>query len=83
MEMWLEGTSPDMTPAQRAAELGVSLSVLTAERYMETEHQDEAAANLLRRAADHIYRQQDNGNPDNYRAVDLMDAMRERLWPTD
>ncbi|MGA9884437.1 MAG: hypothetical protein WBQ34_12025 [Candidatus Acidiferrales bacterium] len=43
-------------------------------------HQNtEAAAIVLRNAADHIYNQQDNGNPDNYRAVDLMDSIRDTM----
>jgi hypothetical protein len=35
-----------------------------------------SASKVLRHAADHIYGRRDNGNPDNYQAVDLLD----RLW---
>jgi hypothetical protein len=43
-------------------------------------HQNtEAAAVVLKHAADYIYHQRDNGNPDNYRAVDLLDALRDTM----
>lgn len=39
----------------------------------------ETGALVLKAAADHIYRQQDNGNPGNYQAVDLMDELRSTM----
>jgi hypothetical protein len=33
---------------------------------------------ILRNAADYLYAMQENGNPDIYRAVDLLDGIRER-----
>ena len=39
----------------------------------------EASVIILRRAADYIYNQQDNGNPPNYKAVDLLDRLRYEL----
>ena len=38
-----------------------------------------SAARVLRRAANYIYAKQDNGNPDNFRAVDLLDSVVEEL----
>lgn len=39
----------------------------------------DAAAAVLKAAADHIYHRQDNGNPGNYQAVDILDGLREQL----
>lgn len=67
----LVGDSDDVdTPPQRRHS-----SVDTLERHQNTE----AACLVLRAAADHIYNKRDNGNPDNYRAVDLLDMLRDRL----
>ena len=46
---------------------------------LERHQNTEAAAIVLKHAADHIYRQRDNGNPGNYRAVDLMDSIRDTM----
>jgi hypothetical protein len=37
---------------------------------------EEVGIEILKRAADHIYSHQNNGDPGNYRAVDLMDDLR-------
>ena len=44
-----------------------------------TRHEAEAVALVLMHAADYIYERGDNGNPDNYKAVDLLDGIREDL----
>lgn len=57
-------------------------SIDTLEKYKGTPSEQEAAAVVLAAAADHIYRRQDNGNPDNYRAIDLMDDIRADMMKT-